>query len=279
MSKESVKKIDLEAVIKSKNPTLLKWLPRFVLSYLKKTIHQDDINAGLEKYKNHYDFDFVNAILDEHIGVNIIVEGLENIPLQGGVVIASNHPLGGIDGLALIKAVGTKRKDLKFIVNDILGNLDNLKNLWLEVNKHGKNSKDSLDAIDAHYGSNQATLIFPAGLCSRRIDGKIMDLQWKKSFVVKAKKYNLPIVPTYIEAKNSRFFYNLAFYRKKMGIKANVEMLYLVDEMFKQKNQTIKITFGKPIDFIKFTQLDDITATEKIKEHVYKLATNPHLEF
>lgn len=279
MTKESVKKIDLEAVIKSKNPTLLKWLPKFVLSYLKKTIHQDDINAGLEKYKNHYDFDFVNAILDKHIGVNVIIEGLENIPLQGGVVVASNHPLGGIDGLALIKAVGTKRKDLKFIVNDILGNLDNLKNLWLEVNKHAKNTKDSLDAIDAHYGSNQATLIFPAGLCSRRIDGKIMDLQWRKSFVVKAKKYNLPIVPTYIEAKNSRFFYNLAFYRKKMGIKANIEMLYLVDEMFKQKNQTIKITFGKPIDFIKFTQLDDITATEKIKEHVYKLAQNPNLEF
>lgn len=279
MTKESVKKIDLEAIIKSKNPTLLKWLPRFVLSYLKKTIHQDDINAGLEKYKNHYDFDFVNAILDEHIGVNIIVEGIENIPLQGGVVVASNHPLGGIDGLALIKAVGTKRKDLKFIVNDILGNLDNLKNLWLEVNKHGKNSKDSLDAIDAHYGSNQATLIFPAGLCSRKIDGKIMDLHWKKSFVVKAKKYNLPIVPTFIEAKNSRFFYNLAFYRKKLGIKANIEMLYLVDEMFKQKKQSIKITFGKPIDFIKFTQLDDITATEKIKEHVYKLANNPHLEF
>ncbi|MES2836420.1 MAG: 1-acyl-sn-glycerol-3-phosphate acyltransferase [Bacteroidota bacterium] len=279
MTKESVKKIDLEAVIKSKNPTLLKWLPRFVLSYLKKTIHQDDINAGLEKYKNHYDFAFVNAILDEHIGVNIIIEGIENIPLQGGVVVASNHPLGGIDGLALIKAVGTKRKDLKFIVNDILGNLDNLKNLWLEVNKHGKNSKDSLDAIDTHYGSNQATLIFPAGLCSRRIDGEIMDLQWRKSFVVKAKKYYLPIVPTYIEAKNSRFFYNLAFYRKKMGIKANIEMLYLVDEMFKQKNQTIKITFGKPINASKFIQLDDFTATEKIKEHVYKLAIDPHLEF
>jgi putative hemolysin len=279
MSKESVKKIDLEEVLKSKNPTLLKWLPRFVISYLKKTTHQDDVNEGMEKYKNHYDFDFVDAILDKHIGVNIIIEGLENIPQQGGVVIASNHPLGGIDGLALIKAVGKKRKDLKFIVNDILGHLTNLKNLFLEVNKHAKNTKESLDAIDAHYGSNHVTLVFPAGLCSRKINGKIMDLDWKKSFISKAKKYKTPIIPTFIEAKNSRFFYNLALYRKKLGIKANIEMLYLVDEVFKQKNKTIKIIFGKPIEAEKLLHLDDNAATEKVKEHVYKLANNPHLEF
>lgn len=279
MTKENVTKLDLEAVLKNKNPKLLKWLPKFIISYLKKTIHQDELNSGMEEYKDYKDFDFIHAILDKHIKINLVVEGLENVPKSGSVIIASNHPLGGIDGMAILKAISAKRTDVKFIVNDILGHIDNVKNLFLEVNKHGQSSKTSLDMIDKHYATSNATVIFPAGLCSRKVDGKIIDLQWKKSFITKAKKYKIPIVPTFVEAANSKFFYNLGYYRKKIGIKANVEMLYLVDEMYKQRNKTIKITFGKPIDYIKYAQIDDLKATEKMKEHVYNLAKNPNLEF
>lgn len=273
------KKIDLEKIIASKNPRLLKFIPGFVLRYIKKVIHQNDVNAGLEEYGHLEGLAFVDAVLDKILKINIKAVGIENIPASGGCVIASNHPLGGIDGLALIKVVGTVRPDLKFIVNDILGNLQSLKGLWLEVNKHGSNQKESLEAIDAHYASGRPTLIFPAGLCSRKVNGKIVDLEWKKSFVGKAKKYKLPIVPTHINAHNSAFFYNLAVWRKRLGIKANVEMFYLVDEMFKQKNQTITITFGKPIQPVQFESLSDLTATEKIKSHVYALAKTPNAVF
>jgi len=148
--------------------------------------------------------------------------------------------------MALMQALGHYRRDLKFIVNDILLQLNNLKDLFIGVNKHGKNSSQSIADIDALYASEMATLIFPAGLVSRKHAGlvsrkqgkEIKDLQWKKSFVVKAKKYNSPIVPVYIDGRNSNWFYNLANFRKRIGIAANIEMLYLMDEMYLERGRT-----------------------------------------
>ena len=269
----SKKTIDIEAVIRSKNPKLLKFLPRFVLNYFKKVLHEEEMNAELFKLKDKYDFDFASQIIkDWNVTVKII--GLENIPPTGGVVFAANHPLGGFDGLVIFDTMAKVRKDMKFIVNDVLLNLENLKNLFMPVNKHGKNSVTMLQDIDALYASEQATFIYPAGLVSRKNDrGIIEDLQWKKSFITKAKKHKRNIIPVYLDGRNSNFFYNLSRWRTKLGIKANLEMFYLVDEMYQQKNKTITIIFGKPIPYQTFdTSKTDLKWAATVKKEVYELA-------
>lgn len=266
-----MQKIDLEEVIKGKNPRLLKMLPGFVLSYIKRIIHQDELNEFLQKTKNVFAHDFVNAILD-NFQIQVISEGAENIPEQGGCIVVCNHPLGGIDGMAVMNEIGKKRSDIKALVNDILMNLENLNSLLIPINKHAKNAEESVTRIDGTYASDECVVVFPAGLVSRRQKGEIKDLEWKKSFITKAIKYKRDIIPIHIAARNSNFFYNVALLRKVFGIKANIEMFYLVDEVYKQRGKFIKLTIGKPIPFTAFTKAhSNHFWAEKIKEHVYKL--------
>lgn len=263
--------IDLEKIIRKKNPRLLKALPGFVLNYIRRIIHEEDVNKFIREHGHKYDFDFAAAILNE-FGVKVNLIGTENIPPTGGCIIASNHPLGGVDGIALLHSVGKVRRDIKFLVNDILLNLENLRSLWVPVNKVGKNSQEIIDKIEQTYSSDNAVLIFPAGLVSRKQPRGIKDLEWKKSFINRARKHNRPIVPVYIEGKNSGFFYNFAYWRKKLGIKANIEMFFLVDEMYKQKNKTITLIFGKPIAYEVFDKkFSDAEWAEKLKQHVYEM--------
>jgi len=265
--------IDLREVINKKNPRLLKVLPKFVLNFVRQIIHEEDMNSFIVKHGHKKDLEFVDAVLEE-FGVKLRVVGGENIPETGGCIIAGNHPLGGIDGLALLKVIGEHRsqKDIKFIVNDILLNLENIKALFIPVNKHGKNSAEIMDRLDRAYASDEAILIFPAGLVSRKQEKGIMDLTWKKSFVAQARKHQRNIIPFFVEGKNSKRFYELAHWRKKFNIKANLEMFFLVDEMYRQKNKTITLIFGEPIDY---TLLDsshtDIIWSERIKKHVYQM--------
>lgn len=271
-SKGQEKLVDVEKAIASKNPRLLKLLPRFVLRYIKRVIHEDELNDAVLRNKNRFEHDFVDAAMEE-FGVNIKVIGEENIPKTGGVILAANHPIGALDGIAFMKVVGQYRKDIRFLVNDLLLALKNFGPLFVPVNKHGRNSQDYVERIDKVYSSNECVLIFPAGLVSRRQKGGIIeDLQWKRSFINKAVNNKINIVPVYIEGRNSNFFYNLAYWRKKIGIKANVEMFYLVDEMYRQKGKTLTFTIGKPISWQVFTadKSDDYWAT-KVKRHVYAL--------
>ena len=273
MTEQKKKFIDVSEVIRSKNPQLYRLLPGFIVSYIKRIVHETEVNAFIDEYGHKTSFEFVDAIT-ENFGVKVEVYGQENIIKTGRCVYASNHPIGGLDAMALLQVLGQHRRDIKFIVNDILLQLNNLKDLFIGVNKHGKNSAQSITDIDALYASEMATLIFPAGLVSRKQGKEIKDLQWKKSFVVKAKKYNSPIVPVYIDGRNSNWFYNLANFRKRVGIAANIEMLYLMDEMYFQRGRTISITFGKPILPQNLSGNDDGKTAEKIKEHVYELKHN-----
>ncbi len=237
--------IDIEKIIRSKNPRLLKWMPGFLLRYVKRILHEKDINEFMARNGQLRKLDFVHKTLRE-FDTKIVTAGLENIPAKGGFILAANHPLGGFDGLALMEAVARKREDIQFLVNDILFSLGTMDDLFIPVNKHG--SQSSINRIEETYKSENAVLIFPAGLVSRKQSGKVLDLEWKKSFITKAIQYNKQIIPTYIEGKNSSFFYNLSLWRKRLGIKANIEMFYLVNEMYKQQHKTITITFGKPIN-------------------------------
>jgi putative hemolysin len=261
--------VDIEKIIRSKNPRLLKWMPGFLLRYIKRILHENDVNSFMAQYGHLRDLDFVHTVL-RVFDTKIIAKGLENIPATGGFILASNHPLGGFDGLALMEAVAKKREDIQFLVNDILLSLGTMDGLFIPVNKHG--SQSAVSRIEEAYRSEHAVLIFPAGLVSRKQEGKVMDLEWKKSFITKAVQHNKMVVPTYIDGKNSPFFYNLSLWRKRLGIKANVEMFYLADEMYKQQHKTITITFGTPVPPSAFDQQKSSRELAQLmKQHVYAL--------
>ena len=246
------KMIDLEKVIASKNPKLLKRIPGFVLRYLKRIIHVDEINDFMWRHRNDIGFDFVDAIIRD-FKVDVEIAGLENIPKQGKQFLASNHPLGGLDGIALIWAAHKVRDDVKFPVNDLLMNIPQLKPLFIPINKHGKNT-DNIRILEENFAKEQLLLYFPAGLVSRKQKGKIQDLEWKHTFINKARQHRRDVIPVFIEARNSHFFYNLAWLRKTLGIKANIEMLYLVNEVYKFVGGKIKIYIGKPVPYQAFTK-------------------------
>ena len=270
--KEFKKFIDIEKAIGEKNPKLLKILPGFLIRYIKRVVHQEELNQAINDHSHRFHLDFVDAAV-EVFGPQVKVKGEENIPKDGGIIMAANHPLGGLDGVAFMKAAGAYRSDIKFFVNDLLMQIKNFDSIFIPVNKLGKNSPEYLAKIEEIYGQKNCLLIFPAGLVSRKQDdGSIQDLVWRRSFITKSIQYQKNVVPVYIEGKNSNFFYNLAYWRKKIGIKANVEMFFLVDEMYRQKGKTITFIFGKPIAWQTFT--DDFPAeywSEKVKQHVYAL--------
>lgn len=266
--------IVIREVIGKKNPKLLKWLPGFVLKYIERIVHEDDINAVMQNIGHLEGLDFVDALISQELNVKVNITGAENIPRSGGAVFASNHPLGGLDGIAFMHALGRYRKDIKFLVNDILMNIKNLGPLFIPINKHGSQAREAMRWIDETYGSDQAMLVFPAGLVSRkRKNGVVKDLEWKKSFVAKAKKFKKDIIPVYIEGRNSDFFYNLARFRRNIGIGANLEMFYLADEMFAQRNKTVTIHIGKPIPYEELNDGRSEQAwADHIKEIVYAMA-------
>ena len=246
-----VLQIDIRGVLRSKNPSLEKVIPSFLINYLKRTVHQDDINEILSKFGHLRDAEFISASLD-FMNIKYQVFGRENIPASGRYIFASNHPLGGLDGLVFIDELSKHFSDLKFPVNDILMNLKNLSGIFLPVNKHGGQAKDAIRKLGETYASDSQILYFPAGLCSRKKHGIIRDLKWHKSFIAKAIQYKRNVIPCYFSGRNSTFFYNLANLRTGLGIKANFEMLYLPGEMFSQKGKEISLVFGKCIPWQTF---------------------------
>ena len=238
--------VDVEKIISSKNPALLKRIPKFIINYLKKTVHQDEINAILTKYADSTGVEFATNVLSE-LNIKFNVHNIDRVKDSGRYFFVSNHPLGGLDGMVIISIIGKIFPDVKFVVNDLLMNLKPLKPIFLPVNKLGRMSGEYAKMINHSYESNSQILYFPAGLCSRLIKGKIIDLDWKKNFLKQAVKYDRDIVPIYFSGRNSMFFYRLAKLRKALNIKFNIEMLYLADELFKQKNTTFDVYFGEPI--------------------------------
>ncbi len=262
--------IDIERIIASKSERTLKYMPGFIIDYLKRIVHQDYLNEFLNRQSDVVGLDFVRAALDE-FEIKVKVEGLERIDPQKKYIIAATHPIGSMDGLALMDVVGKIRKDILFPVNDLLMNLPNTKPLFIPINKHGSNIENAR-IIDRAFASDAMMLFFPAGLVSRRKKGVIRDLEWKKTFIRKSRDYHRDIVPTYIEGVNSSFFYNLANWRARLGIKTNLEMLYLVDEGLKQRGKEVKIIFGEAIPFQTFDRSKkDIEWAKYVKEEVYKL--------
>jgi len=274
MNKEKQFKIDVEQLISSKNPKLLKWLPRFVVSYLKRIIHQDEVNDFIQRNRNKKNQEFCATVVTE-FELDITIANLERIPKTGPATVVMNHPLGGMDAIAFVHALADYRTDIKFVVNDLLLNLEGMKEMFVGVNKYGANSLVSKKKVSELFDTDQLICIFPAGLVSRRKGGKVVDLEWKKTFLTMSRKAKRPIIPVYIDGKLSRFFYRFSNIRTFLGIKINLEMLYLVDELFKQRKQKISFIVGEPveIDFFDKSKSDKKWA-EWMKQTVYQLGEN-----
>lgn len=268
---ERIEKIDIKKVFYTKNPKLARLLPGFVFKYLKRIVHEDFVNGFLERHGDKKDLDFVNAAIQD-FNVSIEVRGTENLPKEGRFIFVSNHPLGGFDGLVIMKVVSSYYPSFKFLVNDILNNIVNLRGLFIPINKHGKQGVEAAEKLDNLLRSDSQALTFPAGLVSRRIKGQIVDLEWQKSFVVKAKQYQRDVIPIHMSGRNTNFFYRLANLRKMLGIKANIEMLYLGDETYKHHNKHLVVTFGEPISWKTFDSTKKPVEWAKwVKEKVYQL--------
>jgi putative hemolysin len=279
MSESQKKFIDVDKVLRTKAPGLRKWMPGFVMNWLKRKLHEKEINEAMIFLKDAKGLDFNTRALD-HLGAKIVSVNTQNIPLNERIIVAANHPLGGLDGMSLIKAVGDIRKDVRFFVNDVLLTLKNYGDVFVGINKVGSTSAASLRTMEDILNSNDVVLFFPAGLVSRKINGQIVDLAWKKSFVTQAIDHKRLIVPTFIEGENSKFFYRFANFRKRIGIKANIEMLFLPDEMFKQKGHTVKIHFGKPFDpSILHLGLSHRAWAGEIKKYIYSEEFKKGIDF
>lgn len=274
MSQKADFKLDIDSVLRAKMGKKYSKIPKFAINYLKRVIRQDDLNAIIERNQDKQGVEFMRSLVDSEFNLKIKVHGEENIPSTGRLLFVSNHPLGGLDGICLSALLGEKYDGkIKYLVNDVLLNIKNLESIFVPINKYGSQAKNSAGAIIEAYESDNQIITFPAGLCSRKQDGVIKDLEWMKSFVMKAKEYQRDIIPVYFEARNSNFFYNFTNIRKAFGVKFNIELIYLPREMFKSKNSTFHITFGKPISWQSLDKSKTPTQwAQHIKETVYSLS-------
>lgn len=265
-----VRLIDLDKVIEDKSPTLKKLLPGFVAGLMKRLVRQEFINTLLIRHGHLNGIEFIDAVLDD-MNTKLEVTGLKNIPKKDRCIVASNHPLGGLDGMALMLAVSKARKDILFPVNDLLMNIKNLEVLFIPINKLGSNT-ENIRIINETFASGKIVCYFPFGLVSRKKGGVIKDLEWKPTFINKAKRFKRDVIPTFISGKNSNHFYSLANLRKRLHVKTNFEMMLLPDELSRQKNQTIKITFGKRVSYRFFDKrFTSNQWAELMRQYIYTL--------
>ncbi len=266
--------IDLEKVFAAKGIKASK----FAIRFLNRLLHVKELNRGIYLNRDKKGADFANAILD-YLQIDVALEHADRLPAGGNPIVVANHPLGGPDGMALIGAVGRHRTDIRFPVNDFLMYLPGLRSVFVPIDKvHG--NRHTADALNDAFASDNIMLYFPAGLCSRRIKGQIVDLEWKPTVVKKALQHHRDIIPVHIEAHNRRRFYTIANLRKRLGIKFNFEMALLPGEMFAQRGKTVRIRVGRPIPWQTFDDGQQARLwAARLHDYVYQLPHNPDAPF
>ena len=269
-------RIDVDQVLRARLPRHYRYIPRFVVRWLERIICQEKLNAILVKMAGKNSVDAATAALDE-MGITIESSGLERLP-EGRFMFVSNHPLGGLDGLALISLLGNRYdRKIKFMVNDLLMAVEPLRGVFLPVNKYGRQSRSSAAQIEEALAGDEQFITFPAGLCSRmQPDGTIADLPWQKAAVVHAVNYKRDIVPIYFDAVNSRFFYRFAKWRKRLGLKFNIELIFLPKEMIKKSGSTLRAVIGDPIPWDTLDGAHPKQEAARLREIVINMSKTPH---
>jgi len=259
--------VDIEKIFASKGGKV----PGFVIGWIKKFFHVDFLN---EYFVQGYEgVEFCTHAL-EYLGIRLEVEGLDNVPDDGSLyTFVSNHPLGGIDGVALGSVVGRNfGGEVRYLVNDLLMHLKGLAPICVPINKMGSQSRNLPRLINEAFHSDNHMLVFPAGICSRKIDGRIQDLPWGKAFVTKSVDTNRKVVPVHFIASNSKRFYRIANWNRRLGIKFNFAMMFLPDEMVKACGSEYKVIFGAPISPETFTnEKSSKEWAQWVREKVYSL--------
>lgn len=245
--------IDTEKLIRKGNSKILKKTPKFIINLIKKLIRQEEVNSQIIEHKDRYGLDFIVANM-KYIGVSMTTSGLERLPDSGRFIFVCNHPLGGIDFYAALIAARQKYPKVKAVANDILMSLRNLRELFLPVNVFGRSPQEYYDMINEALASDIQVMTFPAGEVSRKRKGVIKDGPWHRSFIRNAIEYQRDVIPMYIHARNSKRFYLLARLREKLGIKVNIELFLLPDELFRQKGKTIHVVVGEKIPYTLFDE-------------------------
>lgn len=254
-SDKKVFKIDIDRVLDSKAGSKARFVPGFVRSWLKRIVHQDEINEYLTEVGNIQGVPWLDATV-EYLDMKLNVHGLENLPTDEDgkrFTFVSNHPLGGPDGIALGHILGHRYNGrIRYLVNDLLMNLHGLAPLCVPINKTGKQSRDLPRLVDATFQSENHVIMFPAGLCSRRNHGVIHDLPWNKTFITKSVETQRDVVPIHFSGRNSDRFYRLANLCKRLGLKVNIAMLFLADETYLNRHKTFDVHIGRPIPWQTF---------------------------
>ena len=275
MNNNEVLRIDVDKILQSKMGDKAKRVPRFLVSWLKRRLHQDEVNAFLEKEGDIQGVPWVEDVV-EYLGMKLVIEGEENLPSSedpNRYTFVSNHPLGGLDGVALGAVLGSRYEgQIKYLVNDLLMNLPGLAPLCIPINKTGKQSRQFPLMVEAGFKSENHIIMFPAGLCSRKQKGVIRDLPWNKTFITKSVETQRDIVPIHFGGRNSEKFYRIANICKFFRLKFNVAMIYLVDEMFGNRDKTFVVKIGKPIPWQTFDKSrTPLQWAQYVQDEVYKL--------
>ena len=278
--KKNYKPITLRDMFMDKNPKLGRWIPRFVFRILSRILRIDFFNYPL-LYEHGYkkDVDFARAS-KKTFNVSVDVRGREHLVKDGRFIFASNHPLGGFDGMIIMVEIGEVYPHMKVLVNDLLAKVKNMDGTFVPVNKHGAMGTENVRRINAIFESDEQVMTFPAGQVSRRNKGLVRDAEWQKSIIVKAKSSKRDIIPIHVSGRCSNFFYNLSNFRNFLGIKANLEMFFLPNETYKHRNKHYTLTFGKPIPYDTFEKrFTPSEWAQLVKDHVYIIAEDPEREF
>lgn len=277
MSQQPVQ-IDLAAVLRQRlGEHRMRWVPRFVVGALERFIRQDDLNELLRSAWPRRGAEFCDHVLRQ-LEVECDIRHAERLPAPGEasrVIFVSNHPLGGLDGMIITRLVAsaTASPDIRFVVNDLLGAVEPLSDVFLPVNKHGRQSRRAVGRLEEAFAGSAPMMMFPAGLVSRlHPDGEIRDLQWQKMFIHQAIKHRRDIVPLHFIGENSRFFYKFAALRKKLGIAFNIEQVRLPAELVGSRGKHYTIVVGHRIPWQELRGgADAPECAEKIRNIVYAL--------
>lgn len=275
MKQITEKTIDLDEILRDKMGGKARFVPRPLVNWLKRIIHQDEVNAYLWESRHLSGTDWLEECV-RYLDMTLEVVGEENLPDKDDgrlYTFVSNHPLGGEDGVALGALIGRHYDGrFRYLVNDLLMNLPGLVPLCIPINKTGGQSRSFPKMVEAGFQSDNHMLMFPAGLCSRRRNGEIYDLPWKKTFVAKSVEYRRDVVPIHFGGCNSDFFYRLANFSDNYIRKVNLAMLFLVDEMYKNVHKTFRVAIGKPIPWQTFDKSrTPMEWAQFVKDRVYEL--------
>jgi len=267
------KVIDVEVALQEKIPDIYKKFPAVILRLIKKVIRQDDINRMIHESSHLHGIPLVDWAIDQ-FGVDIVVKGKGLIPKNGQFIFPANHPIGSLDGLAIISVVATIHQPIKFIVNDLLKVIKGFAPIALYIARFGQINRQNAISINKTLASDAQLLIQPAGTVSKRNPVKISDLPWNKFFIRKAIQYKRDVIPVHVQARNSRLYYKIARFSKIFRIKSNLEMFLLPREMFNKSGKTITITIGKPIAYKTFDESrTHLEWAQKVREYVYLLGS------